>query len=149
MPECLQELKGIADGSERELEEIIMLNARQDLAAIRHLYGLTYGDYSETPSFWSDSNLSAYFKGQDDRGPIVVQSWTKKGPSAVVPVVYLEVQPDKSEAFESQFIITQPGVLMMSAINASGLCITSNPLFSSLDQKLIREKDYLPLTCIQ
>ncbi|KAK0739941.1 hypothetical protein B0T21DRAFT_437343 [Apiosordaria backusii] len=179
----LDELGGIAEGAEVALDDIIVLNARQELAA----WGRTCRDldiawehtlwpiddyhayysaheptlYRNILSEHVDTSTSAYFSDTVTNSlPIATHSWnmsatrTKGVPAPKKegdfyldsvtkiqhPVILLEIRPNRDlddQNAISHFIVTKPGVLMMSGMNICGFSVVLDTIFSSLDRRLL------------
>ncbi|TPX12618.1 uncharacterized protein E0L32_000795 [Thyridium curvatum] len=142
-PSGLQELRGIAEGADVPLEEIIMLNARYDLA--RTMYLLKDGgraDPEQNGSAGSDENelanecTSGFFtpKATESGDSLAVQNWDMSNHLHEQDlVIYLEVHPHPSEKIPAMFILTEAGQLIRTGMNAAGLAVTANSLLSTAD----------------
>jgi isopenicillin-N N-acyltransferase-like protein len=151
-PSGLQEMKGIADGAGVTLEDIILLNARYDLARL--------GDHGEPqpelPPSASTSGIhtpqddianectSAFFlRGATKNGDVInAQNWDMSGRLWINDaVIYLEVHPDPSENKPSMFLVTEAGQLGRSGMNSLGVGVTANSLMST--------DDYVPVSHLE
>ncbi|KAK4180553.1 hypothetical protein QBC36DRAFT_297497 [Triangularia setosa] len=189
----MDELEGIADGAEVRLNDIIMLNARHELAAwgrtcrelavaanhnqrlwpIQDLHN-QYPNSKPTLdqnilSEYVDTSTSAYFSDAVTNNlPVTAHSWNMstiridteykaderppRNVDVVVetphPVILLEIHPHREDGHNtmSQFIVTKPGVLMMSGMNICGLSVVLDTIFSSRDRKLLA--DDIPMVLI-
>jgi isopenicillin-N N-acyltransferase-like protein len=159
-PTGLEELHGIADGSELTLEDIVMLNARYDLA--RCLWRLAREDKQsrEGNSFDFNGNInvthdssngpdanectSAFFapESTESGDALAVQNWDMSNHLYDKDlIVYLEVHPDPSENRPSMFILTEAGQLIRTGMNSAGLAVTANSLLSTADYVPISHTD--------
>ncbi|KAE9375888.1 peptidase C45 acyl-coenzyme A:6-aminopenicillanic acid acyl-transferase [Stipitochalara longipes BDJ] len=148
-PSGLQEMKGIADGAGVTLEDIILLNARYDLARL--------GDHGEPqPELPPSASTSGVHTPQDDvanectsafflkeatkNGDVInAQNWDMSGRLWIDDaVIYLEVHPDPSENKPSMFLVTEAGQLGRSGMNSLGIGVTANSLMST--------DDYVPVS---
>ncbi|KAK4199379.1 hypothetical protein QBC40DRAFT_328902 [Triangularia verruculosa] len=183
----MDELRGIADGAETPLHNIIMLNARHELAA----WGRAYRDQdraTRSPGRWLwpiqdyhefyqqnkptcsrdilsehvDTSTSAYVSDALSNGsPVAAHSWnmstvcTRSLPlrhdrhrhkdfveKKLHPAILLEIHPHFGDSQDNQvpihhFIVTEPGVLMMSGMNIQGLSVVLDTILSSVDRVLL------------
>jgi isopenicillin-N N-acyltransferase like protein len=148
-PSGLQEMKGIAAGAGVTLEDIVLLNARYDLARL--------GDHGEPqpelPPSVSTGGIhtprddtanectSAFFlKEATENGDIInAQNWDMSGRLWLTDAaIYLEAHPDSSENKPSIFLVTEAGQLGRSGMNSLGIGVTANSLMST--------DDYVPVS---
>jgi isopenicillin-N N-acyltransferase-like protein len=114
-PMLLEELRGIAEGCERPLEEIVALNARTEL-----LYG---GDEGCT----SGVILPELTGGRT----IIGQNWDWR-PACRESAILLRVRPDRGS---SLLTFVEAGMLARSGLSSAGLGLCGNFLQSDLDHK--------------
>jgi isopenicillin-N N-acyltransferase-like protein len=143
-PSGLQEMRGIAEGAAVSFEDIVLLNARYDLARL--------GDHGETQPELPPSNstssiqtpqddianecTSAFFlKEATESGDVInAQNWDMSARLWLADaIIYLEVHPDPSENKPSMFLVTEAGQLGRSGMNSLGLGVTANSLMSTDD----------------
>ncbi|KAH7025665.1 uncharacterized protein B0I36DRAFT_293256 [Microdochium trichocladiopsis] len=138
-PTGLDEMRGIAAGAEVPLEDIVMLNARYDLARCMYLLH----DGGRTPHL----DMDAHKNGQDEcTGAFFAAEVIASGHDLAVHnwdmsshlhdqdlIIYLEVRPHPSERQPAMFILTEAGQLIRSGINTAGLAVTANSLLCSTD----------------
>lgn len=160
-PAGLEEMKGIAEGAGVTLEEIIMVNARYDLARApggsRHhpspkstvskpqtsttlrpavwpaVRGDT-GDY-EAIDYANECTSAAFLAPSTAAGNVIVtQNWDISGYLYHDDIaLLLEVHPDPSEGVPSMFLLTEAGQLGRSGMNSAGLGLCANALNSTAD----------------
>ncbi|KAL7927974.1 hypothetical protein ACQKWADRAFT_278370 [Trichoderma austrokoningii] len=164
-PEALPELQGIADGAGVDLDQIMFLNARYDLARVR---GPTIRPYPSTkPSLaagasqtvngqnGADSSASGdepadiqelqectsagFLAESTDNGDVILsQNWDMSANVFLKDTaVYLEIHPDPSEDLPVMFVMTEAGQLGRSGFNSAGLGVCASSLMST--------EDYFPL----
>lgn len=129
-PAGLEEMRGIADGAGVSLEDVVLLNARYDLARL---------NTDETPNQEDDQAnecTSAFFlKETTVSGDVLnAQNWDMSARLWLTDaIIYLEVHPDPSEAKPSLFLVTEAGQLGRSGMNSLGIGVTANSLMSTED----------------
>ena len=140
-PAVLEELDGIAKGAAVSIEEIIMLNARYDLARVR-------GKIQHSSDTQDDKNNGAHIGSEDAANEctsiyispeasatgdaFTAQNWDNAAHLYLNDtVIYLESHP--SEDLPSIFAVTEAGQLVRSGINSNGLGLTANSLVSTAD----------------
>lgn len=160
-PEALPELQGIADGAGVDLDQIMFLNARYDLARVR---GPTIRPCPTTkpspaagtsqavnghnnPSSDEPADIqelqectSAGFLAESlDNGDVILsQNWDMSANVFLKnTAVYLEIHPDPSEDLPVMFVTTEAGQLGRSGFNSAGLGVCASSLMST--------EDYFPL----
>ncbi|KAJ5825567.1 peptidase C45 acyl-coenzyme A:6-aminopenicillanic acid acyl-transferase [Penicillium riverlandense] len=124
-PAALEEMRGIADGAGVSLEDIVLLNARYDLARV---------DNPEDDQ--ANECTSAFFLKETTQSGDVLncQNWDMSARLWLTDcIIYLEVHPDPSEAKPSMFLVTEAGQLGRSGMNSLGIAVTANSLMSTED----------------
>lgn len=148
-PTGLEELQGIADGSGVPIEDIVMLNARYDLA--RCMYALENGgkeskEAATAAAIEDDANecTSAFFSTETtvSGDAIAAQNWDMSAHLYNEDlIIYLEVHPDPSEDRPSMFCLTEAGQLIRTGMNSAGLSVTANSLLSTADYVPVSHTD--------
>ncbi|TQS32436.1 hypothetical protein Golomagni_07246 [Golovinomyces magnicellulatus] len=134
-PEALPELQGIADGAEVALEDIVILNARYDLARVRGQdvrphpsqagagNSLSNGAKATMADDTSAAEQLEYLKELQEctaagflgesmaNGDVILaQNWDMSANVLLKDTaLYLEIHPDPSEGFPSMFVMTEAG----------------------------------------
>ncbi|CAG2176107.1 unnamed protein product [Oppiella nova] len=151
-PSGLQEMKGIAAGAEVTVEDIIALNARYELMrwnrdlirksqqspqefAKRVPKDKIEDMPHELPQLPHECTSAVCLSKATKSGDVLIgQNWDQnKRMLSDDMVLLLEVHPDPSENMAPFFMLTEPGTLGRSGMNANGLGITGMSLFSSED----------------
>ncbi|PON27258.1 hypothetical protein TGAM01_v203639 [Trichoderma gamsii] len=166
-PEALPELQGIADGAGVDLDQILFLNARYDLARVRGptirpcpttKSSLTAGTSQAVNGHVTQNGLdnnassepadvqelqectSAGFLAESlENGDVILsQNWDMSANVFLKDTaVYLEIHPDPSEDLPVMFVTTEAGQLGRSGFNSAGLGVCASSLMST--------EDYFPL----
>ena len=124
-PELLEELRGIAEGADRSLAEIVILNHYTDLRDVRpECLGLEPASSSAT--FESDGCTAMYFNGIG--GPVLGQTWDMHA-TAEPYVRMIRVKPAGKEREAILFTLT--GCLGMAGLGDRGVAVTINNLSST------------------
>src|SRR5919197_1125232 len=114
-PDLLEEMRGIAEGAERSLEEIVALNARTELLHTR-----------------DEGCTSAAILPQRAGGHTLIgQNWDWR-PSCRESAILLQVRPDRGPAL---LTFVEAGMLARIGMNSSGIGLCGNFLNSDLDYK--------------
>lgn len=101
-PELLEEMRGIAEGAERALEEIVALNARTEL-----LYGGA-----------PDGCTGAVLLPERTGGRVIIgQNWDWR-PACREAAIVLRVTPDRGPSF---LTFVEAGMLARSGMNSAGM----------------------------
>jgi len=146
-PTGLDELQGIADGAGLPLSDIVMLNARYDLARIMNQLSSepTNALIAHHRSKQSEDNAnectSAFFTpdATESGHSIAAQNWDMSTHLYDHDLcIYLEVHPDPSEGRPSMFCLTEAGQLIRTGMNSVGLAVTANSLLCT--------DDYVPIS---
>lgn len=140
-PSGLEEMQGIADGSEVPLEDIIILNARYDLARVTNDFlPSNSGALAEDQA--NECTSAVFVKENTTSGDVVcAQNWDMSARLWLNDtIIYLEVHPDPSEHKPSMFFVTEAGQLGRSGMNSFGMAVTANSLMST--------DDYVPISHI-
>ena len=141
-PSGLEEMRGIADGAGVALDDVVLLNARYDLARIdapdenKHTNGTNGTSLDDV----ANECTSAFFlQGTTASGDVInTQNWDMSARLWLTDtIIYLEVHPDPSENKPSLFLVTEAGQLGRSGMNSYGTAVTANSLMST--------DDYVPL----
>ena len=115
-PELLEEMRGIAEGAERALEEIVALNARTEL-----LYGGA-----------PDGCTGAVLLPERTGGCVIIgQNWDWR-PACREAAIVLRVTPDRGPSF---LTFVEAGMLARSGMNSAGIGLCGNFLNSDFDGK--------------
>jgi isopenicillin-N N-acyltransferase-like protein len=114
-PGLLEEMRGIAEGAGRPLEEIVALNARTEL-----LYG---GDEGCTAAAILPERAGGHV--------IIGQNWDWRPPCREAAIL-LRVRPDRGP---SLLTFVEAGMLARSGMNSAGIGLCGNFLNSDLDHK--------------
>ena len=114
-PALLEELRGIAEGCERPLEEIVALNARTELL------------------YESDEGCTGAVILPDltDGRTIIGQNWDWR-PACRDSAILLRVRPDRGPAL---LTFVEAGMLARSGMSSAGIGLCGNFLQSDLDHK--------------
>ncbi|XWW92705.1 hypothetical protein V2A60_000630 [Cordyceps javanica] len=143
-PAGLEEMRGIADGAEVSLEDIVLLNARYDLARLNEeeekapvtngVEGVN-GISLEKDDIANECTSAIFFEEATASGDVLnAQNWDMSARLWLDDaIIYLEVHPDVSEAKPSLFLVTEAGQLGRSGINSLGMGVTANSLMSTED----------------
>ena len=113
-PELLAEIRGIADGSSREVEEILALNCRTEI-----IYGQNGGTDSKTDGC---TGIIALPNATSSGHVLHGQNWDWLDESADTAVV-LRIRREDGNDILTQ---TEAGVLARCGLNSSGLALTGN-----------------------
>ena len=113
-PELLEEMRGIAEGAGRALEEIVALNARTEL-----LYGEP-----------ADGCTGAVLLPERTGGPVIIgQNWDWR-PACREAAIVLRVTPERGPGF---LTFVEAGMLARSGMNSAGIGLCGNFLNSDMD----------------
>jgi isopenicillin-N N-acyltransferase-like protein len=116
------ELVGIADGAEVELNDILAINVRTEIvypARVRAAMG-----------WHAPTECSAFASVAPDGHVIVGQNWDW-APFALDTVVVLQAVPDEGPAFVT---VVEAGLLAKFGVNSDGLAVITNALGCTEDQ---------------
>lgn len=115
-PELLEEMRGIAEGAERALAEIVALNARTEL-----LYGGA-----------PDGCTGAVLLPERTGGRVIIgQNWDWR-PACREAAIVLRVTPDRGPSF---LTFVEAGMLARSGMNSAGIGLCGNFLNSDFDHR--------------
>ncbi|KAH6840735.1 hypothetical protein B0I37DRAFT_408450 [Chaetomium sp. MPI-CAGE-AT-0009] len=136
------ELKGMSDGSGVPIEDLVVLNARDDLAALQ--VPLAERASESTSAFFSK-------RATADKAPILAHSWSSLGcPGSTELLVCLEIQYPAAEDKFNMFMVTEAGRISGCAMNVKGVAVTGNRLLSTDDDRIRGRADrYFPMTCFE
>jgi len=115
--EIMEEIRGIADGAKREVEEIVALNAR---------YELIYSSWTECTSFAATSDATS------SRQTLMGQNWDWSiflRDSCVILKIEQESKP-------SILTFTEAGMVGKIGLNSAGIGLCVNGLVSDKDERL-------------
>lgn len=140
-PSGLEEMRGIADGAEVTLEDVVLLNARYDLARLGDEAATNQSPNSTTglntpQDDQANECTSAFFLSSATATGDVVncQNWDMSARLWLTDcIIYLEIHPDASEDKPSMFLVTEAGQLGRSGMNSLGMGVTANSLMSTDD----------------
>ncbi|XP_054166946.1 uncharacterized protein LOC128964381 [Oppia nitens] len=144
-PSGLNEMKGMADGAQVSIEDIIVLNARYELMRWNRDLIRTQSDNKSPTNDISELTMQKQLP-PECTSAMCLSKATKSGHILMGinwdqnkrmlnddMVVLLEVHPDPSEHMAPFYMLTEVGQLGRYGINANGLAITGMSLFSSDD----------------
>lgn len=153
-------MRGIADGAGVSLEEVVLLNARYDLARLNEpsaaaqvspngtngaahdpqtdqtAAGEEGDDEREAGEDFANECTSAFFlKEATATGDVLnAQNWDMSARLWLNDaIIYLEIHPDPTEEKPSIFCVTEAGQLGRSGLNSLGIAVTANSLMSTED----------------
>lgn len=154
----MPELQGIADGAEVALEDIVILNARYDLARVRGDGVRPHPSQAESGSLPPNGAIAtnghhaaseqlehlkelqectaAGFLGESmaNGDVILAQNWDMSANVLLKDTaLYLEIHPDPSEGLPSMFVMTEAGQMGRSGFNSAGLAVCACSLISTED----------------
>ncbi|EGX93566.1 peptidase C45 acyl-coenzyme A:6-aminopenicillanic acid acyl-transferase [Cordyceps militaris CM01] len=139
----LEEMRGIADGAHVSLQDVVLLNARYDLARLNQeeasnpVVKSTNGHHArlETDDMTNECTSAIFFPEATASGDVLnAQNWDMSARLWLSDaIIYLEIHPDPSEAKPSLFLVTEAGQLGRSGISLLGLGVTANSLMSAED----------------
>ncbi|KFY64284.1 hypothetical protein V496_03356 [Pseudogymnoascus sp. VKM F-4515 (FW-2607)] len=132
-------MQGIAEGSEVPPEDIIILNARYDLARVTNDFlPSKCGALAEEQA--NECTRAVFVKENTTGGDVVcAQNWDMSARLWLNDtIIYLEVHPDPSEHKPSMFLLAEAGQLGRSGMNSFGMAVTANSLMST--------DDYVPIS---
>jgi isopenicillin-N N-acyltransferase-like protein len=140
-PSAVEELQGIAKGAAVPLDDIIMLNARYDLARCKGYFQKEIGTQVTCAKNQLAVNedianecTSVYISPEvtSTGDALTAQNWDNAAHLYYEDtIIYLESHP--SEDTPSTFILTEAGQLIRSGMNSAGLGLTANSLMSTAD----------------
>lgn len=160
-PEALPELQGIADGAGVDLDQIMFLNARYDLARVRgptirpcpttkprpaagtsqavNGHNNASSDEPADIQELQECTSAGFLAESLDNGDVILsQNWDMSANVFLKDTaVYLEIHPDLSEDLPVMFVTTEAGQLGRSGFNSAGLGVCASSLMST--------EDYFPL----
>lgn len=140
-------MSGIAAGAGVDLEDIVMLNARYDLAHIKgslpapkEANGSSQNGKHDPEAPSECTSAIILSEATCDGSVVSAQNWDMSHHLYDEDaVIYLEVHPSPSENIPSMFIVTEAGQLCRSGMNSAGLGLTANSLQSSIDRSPIAD----------
>lgn len=109
-PKTIEEMEGIAEGSGKDFEDILTLNARSEIVLDRHVDGCTA--FGVTPDVTSDGKT--YLCQNWD--------WIRRQENSLV-VIHLEQSPDPA-----LLMIAEAGIVSGKGMNSAGLGVGFNAL---------------------
>ncbi|KAJ5981014.1 peptidase C45 acyl-coenzyme A:6-aminopenicillanic acid acyl-transferase [Penicillium waksmanii] len=161
-PAGLEEMKGIADGASVSLEDIVLLNARYDLARLNRPADNVTRGISDSNGHTLDGEYehahectsSFFLKETTASGDVLnAQNWDMSARLWLTDaIIYLEVHPDPSEGKPSLFLVTEAGQLGRSGMNSLGIGVTANSLMSTEDyspDQRVDDKAVMPISLLR
>lgn len=115
------ELRGIAEGSKQQLEDIVAINCRTEL-----MYGAAQGNRAATEC----TTIVALPSATKNKGVIVGKNWDWRSP-ALESVVVLRVRQSGKPALA---LIVEAGMVGRDGFNEDGIMVCGNMLTSSADR---------------
>ena len=115
------ELKGIAEGAQQQLEDIVAVNCRTEL-----MYGASRGDRGATEC----TTIIALPEATRHKGVIIGKNWDWRSP-AIESVVVLRVRQKDKPALS---LIVEAGMVGRDGFNEHGIVVCGNMLTSSADK---------------
>ena len=137
-PNYVEEMKGIAEGAEVRLSDIVMLNARTEVVAKARLDRATQ---AKVPADEGCTGAVILPSASSDGQLIHGQNWDWRAQCADTAVV-LRVSREDGPDF---LTFVEAGGLARSGLNAAGISITANYLESHLDHQQVG----VPLVCLR
>ncbi|KAK3296811.1 acyl-coenzyme A:6-aminopenicillanic acid acyl-transferase-domain-containing protein [Chaetomium fimeti] len=135
------ELQGMSEGSGVPIEDLVVLNAWDDLAALQ--IPLAERTSESTTAFFSK-------RATADKVPILAHSWSSLAyPADAELLVCLEIQYNPSEEKPNIFMVTEAGRISGCGMNAKGVAATGNWLLSTDDMSLGKNSKEFPMTCFE
>ncbi|CZR62694.1 uncharacterized protein PAC_12591 [Phialocephala subalpina] len=140
----LEEMRGIADGAEVDLSDIILLNARYDLA---RLQGTSKVGECTSMAYLQD-------RGAEMDEVYVAQNWDMSSwlydEDTIIVLESHNPAADNESSPSTIIALTEAGQLARSGMNSCGLGLCANSLWSnedaSLEQPISESKPVLPFT---
>jgi isopenicillin-N N-acyltransferase-like protein len=140
-----------------EVEHLVYLNVRDDLAAIRHIVdpGNVQHATLPLPPQHAIESTSAFFSHHktEDYAPVLAHSWSenKRIHDDDEFMVLLEIQYCDHEDVADMVILVEAGMISGSGMNSQGLVVTGNTMFSSADHVpgFGGNTKYFPMTCLE
>lgn len=137
-PNYVEEMRGIAEGAEVDLSEIVMINARTEVVAKARL---DLGQRA-APSPDEGCTGAVILPGAASDGHLIHgQNWDWRA-ECVDTAIILKVERDDGPSF---LTFVEAGGLARSGFNTAGISITANYLESDLDHRQVG----VPLVCIR
>lgn len=153
-PQGLQEMEGIAQGANVSLEDVVLLNARYDLARVRATEDSEIEFVGECTSMaLVVDDLST---AHENKSVLVAQNWDSGSwlyfQDSIIVLQVVDDDADDVTAARSIICLTEAGQLCRSGMSSLGLALCANSLWSSADASphLVSseglEKPYLPFS---
>lgn len=114
-PSCIEEIQGMARGSGRSVEELLVLQAKTELKFIGSLGG-----------FEGCTTLAATSEATADQQTLVGKNWDWTPASQEVGILLVK----KRKGGASFISLTEAGLLARDGFNSSGICAVANALVS-------------------
>ena len=133
-PEGLEEMKGMADGAEVPLADIVLLNARYDLSRVQ--------TNSVTQSFVGECTSMAHIHeslADDEETPsvFIAQNWDMSSwLHDLDTIIILEIQNSEGDNLTTPktiIALTEAGQLARSGMSSAGVALCANSLWSNED----------------
>ncbi|KAH6641692.1 hypothetical protein F5144DRAFT_643229 [Chaetomium tenue] len=135
-----RELQGMSETSGVPIAHLVVLNARDDLAA----FVPSNERASESTSVFFPDRATA------NNTPIVAQSWTSAGPPGNTELlVCIKIKYPIDESRADIIMVTEAGRISGSGMNAKGMVATGNRLFSTDDGWGTNLAWLFPRTCFE
>lgn len=137
-PAYVEEMKGIADGAEVKLSEIVMINARTEVVAKARM---EHASRAAVPADEGCTGAVILPEASADGTLVHGQNWDWRA-ECVDTAIVLRVERDDGPDF---LTFVEAGGLARSGLNAAGISITANYLESDLDHRQVG----VPLVCLR
>ncbi|EAQ85805.1 predicted protein [Chaetomium globosum CBS 148.51] len=135
-----RELQGMSETSGVPVAHLVVLNARDDIAA---LVPFKERASESTSVFFSD-------RATANNTPIVAQSWTSVGPPRDTEfLVCIKIKYPIAENKADIIMVTEAGRISGCGMNAKGMVATGNRLFSTDDGRGTSAEGFFPRTCFE
>lgn len=157
-PSALEEMRGIADGAQVPLQDIVLLNSRYDLARLNvpeklanGIHADVSGDSSKLHDAANECTSAFFLQNVTATGDVInAQNWDMSARLWLNDaIIYLEIHPDPSEEKPSLFLVTEAGQLGRSGMNSLGLGVTANSLMSTEDYAPSAGEPVMPISLLR
>ena len=122
---CLEEMRGIAEGADLAVEDVLAINVRTEV-----MYAAKARNAAMVLPRTLECTAFAAVPGDDSRPVLVGQNWDWKTHASQTAVV-LECAPDDGPRFVT---VVEAGLLAKTGFNAAGIGIATNALVSDADR---------------
>ena len=124
-PAYLEEMRGIADGADLDLTDVLAINVRTEV-----MYSAKARHAPRAPRLPAECSAFAHVPAPGQPGPAIIgQNWDWLLHAAQTLVV-LEVRPDEGPDFVT---VVEAGLLAKTGMNAAGLGLVTNALVTDAD----------------